>query len=280
VLPSCANAADYKMDRMSLRSTDCVHLPRLVPPCEELCVMRTIRRMRDHLYATALLITLALTLIISTNASAVNDPPGTRMPDVLVWVDARNPGGHWVSLTYPKVVPKSQAEDHLGRLLQETGWAASNITISDGSVMKSGDNPMTSAEFVTPSVLQPDAGHLPIEPIIKALKDLKNIEIQYLVSPTFQFTGLSDYENRYVKIGLERGNNTYRYIVLVKSSNFESLDLPASDAPEQPAGDSGRSSRQAVRVLVIMLALVTAALAFVITAKFTRKGGRGTGRRS
>ena len=237
--------------------------------------------MKVFSWARAMVVTLGisaallLTAMACTNAFSANDSPVGEMPDVLMWIDVRNPDAHWVSITYPKVVTRDVAESYLGKLLTETGWSATNVSITEGSVVESGENPMTAVEFMTPAAVRPYSGLLPIEPIVKAFRDLKNIEIQYLVPPTFYFQGLGDYENEYVKIVLNHGNNAYRYTIRVKNSKFDTLGLPSPNVGEPFAENSGRWGRISglvVRGLIVMLALMVATLAYIITSRFTGKG--------
>ena len=216
-----------------------------------------------------LLAVLALTLAADPCNSAP-EPQRTVMPDVLVWIDARNPGMQWVSITYPTVVQRSQAQAHLSLLLKETGWNASDIKISDASVMTSGANPMTSAEFITTNAIKLETKYLPVEPIIKSLTDLKRVEIFYLMPAGFQFRGLQDYENRYVRITLGRSENTYHYIIDVKRSDFDKLNLPVPGSEAQSSANS-RNYHPAVLALLIALALATAILVYALTAGLINK---------
>lgn len=220
-------------------------------------------------------IALAALIILSSTASLIaqeNQAEG-QLPDVLIWIDARSPGAHWVSITYPKVVPREMAEIHLGKLLQETRWAAEETNISDTSVMESGDFPMTSIEIRTSWAILPNTGILPIEPLVKAFRDQKNIEIQFLTPESFQFRGYQDFENKYVKITLNYGSNSYRYSIEVKDSEFTSLDLPSPISPAQPSSNTRSGiSTVVLSVIIVLLALLLAIMAYLITSRLTAKG--------
>jgi hypothetical protein len=213
----------------------------------------------------------ALMLSAHVRAAQTAVMPEPQMPDVLIWIDARNPAQSWVAITYPKVVPKVTAETHLANLLKYTGWAAANLKISHGSIAKTGENPMTSAEFSTPAAIQPQTGYLPIEPIILAFRDLNLVEVQYLTPATFVFRGLGDFENKHVRIKLNRGSNTYRYSISLKTHDFERLDLPGPQVPGEPKESADRGLRLTIEILVVALALTMAALAFIISARFVQK---------
>lgn len=232
--------------------------------------MRSTNRIRARLQALALCTILLLVWAPALHA-ATPKPDESQMPDALVWIDARNPAASWVSITYPKVVPKATAEMHLGVLLRETGWIASDLAITEGSIMKSGENAMTSVEFSIPAAFDPASGYLPIEPLVRAFQGASEVQIQYVVPQTFQFRGLGDFENKYVRIKLYSGNNAYRYSVRFKVRQFHALDLPPPSAPKTVS--LGRMD-PAVKMLILALALVTATLAFVVCVRFTGKRRR------
>ena len=214
---------------------------------------------------------LILSLLLIAPAFARNAGT-TGMPDVLIFVDARKVGANAVSITYPKVVTRTQAEAALSNLLRETGWSAASVNITDGSIMKSGEFPMTAVEFNTPSAIQAD-GVITIEPIVRAFRNTTNIQVQYLTSPTVYVSSLGSFENKYVKITLNRGINAYRYSIRIKDSGFEDLGLPKPAAERNASTRAvGQGSRVTIiaTVLIIMLALMAATLAYIFTARFTR----------
>jgi hypothetical protein len=228
-------------------------------------VISTIQH-HPKLWASVLMIAVLLMLSLPMTAAPKANPPAPRMPDVLIWIDARNPQANWVAITYPKVIPRPAAEMSIATLLRETGWAARNIDISDGSVETSGDNPMTAIQFVTTATVQPANGYLPIEPIIRAFRNQKLVEIQYMPPPGFLFRGLKDFTNRYVQIKLISGNNAYRYSVQIKDPSFTSLDLPKPGTPAAAKPD--QHVQWTVRFLIVVLALTAAVIAFMISVRF------------
>ena len=228
--------------------------------------------MRSKVIFLVQIVILALLLIAPAFAQ---DGGASGMPEVLIFIDARKVGANAVSITYPKVVTRTQAESDLSNLLKETGWSAASVNITEGSIMKTGEFPMTAVEFLTPSAIQTD-GVIPIEPIVRAFRNMHYIEVQYLTSPTMYMSTLGSFENKYVKITLNRGNNAYRYSIRIKDSSFQDLGLPKL-VPET-AGSSTVGQRSGIRlmitILIIMLALMAATLAYIFTARFThrRKG--------
>lgn len=227
--------------------------------------MKVMTIQNTRVYALLLLI---ISISTSTACFAAKTTANRKLPDALIWIDARKPSANWVSMTYPSVIKKKQAEDDLARLLKETGWSATNIKITNASVMNKGENPMTSIEFMTPEAVNINSGYFPIEPIIKALRNLKNIEILYLVPSGFQSQSVGNYENKYVKITLSHGTDSYRYAIQIKNSDFDSLRLPVQ---KQAADQDGSRYHPIIIALVILLALMAAFLAYTLTARFIGK---------
>jgi hypothetical protein len=235
-------------------------------------VISTIQQHRK-LWASALMIAILLMLSLSLVAAPKTNPPAPRMPDVLIWIDARNPQANWVAITYPKVISRTAAETSIATLLRETGWAARNIDISDGSVETSGENPMTAIQFVTTATVQPANGYLPIEPIIRAFRTEKRVDIQYMPPPGFLFRGIKDFSNQYVQIKLISGNNAYRYSVQIKDPSFTTLNLPKPGAPASATKLDPRS-QWTIRFLIIVLASIAAVIAFMISVRFVNSRAR------
>jgi hypothetical protein len=226
----------------------------------------------------ALLAILFLLLIAFLNAVGATGASDSQMPDVLVWVDARSVSGHSISMTYPKVVSRAKAEAHLHSLLDATGWVQTNVKITDASLEKSGANPMTSAEFVTSQAVRIESGVFPIEPIITALRDLKKVEVLFMVPSAFRFKGLRDYEDRYVTVRLRRSVDAYTYSVRIKDSSFQTLGLPTSSEQGQ-ASAPGFGKLTAV-LTVVLLAVLAAAAAYLITCRLTGNRRRRSSPRS
>lgn len=214
----------------------------------------------------------AVTLLLLSTAVfatyAISNAQESQTPDVVIWIDARTPGANGISITYPSVVKRSKAENHLALLLQETGWTASNINITDTSLSESGENPMTSVEFTVVQSVQYDKGILPIEPFVRAFRDMKTIVLVYMLPEGFRFGGYENFENEYVKIVLRRGTNTYEYTISVKKADFDSLGLPEVGLKQATEPDAGASKVGTLAtVLVLVLALLAAALVYMLTSR-------------
>lgn len=224
-----------------------------------------------------LLIAIVLLLSLPAFSAPKTTSPSAQMPDVLIWIDARNPTANWIAIIYPKLVSKSAAQASVATLLKETGWTTDDVKITNDSIVKSGANPMTAVEFMTRPTVKLDSGYLPIEPIIKAFRQAKLMEIQYMLPQTFQFRGIGDFSNQYVQIKLISGNNAYRYSVHINNPNFTTLNLPKPQSPVIPVAKQARHSGWIVTALIATLALMAAIIAFMLSVRFTNSRLR-TGR--
>lgn len=196
------------------------------------------------------------------------------VPDIILWVDARIPHSGWVSLTYSKAIPKTQAEADLKKILKETAWVATNVSISDGSATNVGEPPMTTLEFSTTSAVL-DANGVPrIEPIVVALKEYKRIEILYMVPPQAKLLLPERFENKHVKIAIERGKNFYRCRVDIKRSDFDVLKLPTNMSGQVEPETSVRKHFYLLLPLAVILALLIGVTTFLIASSIARSRGR------
>lgn len=186
---------------------------------------------------------------------------------MLVWVREQMDN---VSYTYQNVVKRSVAEKHLADLLEQTGWTAGNIEIQN---LKMADgSATTTVEFTTLGTVNPASGSFPIEPIIKAFKDLHYLEVQFVISTPFSFRGLEHFENKYVKIALNRGTNVYGYSIFVKDPNFTTLNLPLVQPPASTSPESGpRRSRFLEAALIVLLGVFAAVLVYFVMRRASRR---------
>ncbi len=187
---------------------------------------------------------------------------------MLVWVREQMDS---VSYTYQNVVKRSVAEKHLANLLQETGWSANNIQVQD---LKMADgSATTTVEFTTLGTVNLASGGFPLEPIVKAFKDLHYLEIQFVISMPFTFQGLQHFENKYVKIVLNRGTNVYGYSAFIKDPSFQTLNLPlvqpaVSAAPEP----DGKRSNLLDLALILLLGTLAAMVVYFAMRCASRRG--------
>ncbi len=172
-----------------------------------------------------------------------------------------------VSFSYSKIVKRDQAEAHLAKLLQETGWTANNVRIEDMKMMDG--SATTTVEFNTLGTVNLESGGFPLAPIIKAFRDLGYLEVHFMVPQQFAFRGLRQFENKHVKITLNRGTNAYGYSVFVKDPNFDTLNLPMVQPERNPTRNTteGNHANLIVSALIIALGLFVAMLVFFLTKR-------------
>lgn len=225
-------------------------------------------RSRHLVFAFMLLAFLAALVSPTLGADGSKPPAGTKypIPDLvmIVWVTEQMDR---VSFTYAKTMKRDNVEAHLGNLLRETAWTANNLHIED---LKMGDgSATTTVEFSTLGTVNLQSGGFPLEPIIKAFKDLGYLEIQFMVSMPFDFRGLRHFENKHVKIVLNRGTNVYGYSVFIKDPNFKTLDLPLVQLGNTAAPKSAdaKHSNLLGLALIVLLGLLAAMLVYFLTKR-------------
>ncbi|MGB9589063.1 MAG: hypothetical protein ACPL7O_12865, partial [Armatimonadota bacterium] len=196
------------------------------------------------------------------------------VPDIILWVDARTPQSGRVSLTYSKAIPRTQVEADLEKILKETAWVATNVSISDGASTNVGEPPMTTLEFSTTSAVLDVNGLPPIEPIVIALKEYKSIEILYMVPPQAKLLAPKRFENKHIKLAIERGKNFYRYRVDIKRSDFDVLKLPIRMPGQVEPETSVRKHFYLLLPLAVILALLIGVTTFLIATSIARSRGR------
>ncbi|MHB1000236.1 MAG: hypothetical protein ACYC27_13430 [Armatimonadota bacterium] len=219
-----------------------------------------------HLYVMIVIILMTASAAFSEEKAA-----DMQMPDVLIWVLSKNPNYSSVSITFPKVQPKATSESYLAKVLQETGWAATGINITNDSSTDPKDNPMTSIEFTASEGIKPSMVVLPIEQFVKAFRDLKTIQILYMTPSDFNYKGVQNFENKYVKISFTQGVETFNYLITVKDPNFKTLGLPSPGGDTNAINTKNRGVGTGVIVLVSILALMTAIIVYVLTDKLMKK---------
>ena len=248
-----------------------------IPQNREVCItMKAVR-----VLAVISLVAVFLGGILMCGSQVWGENAGvSAKPDILILVNAQMKNANWVSITYPNVVKHSQAQMHLSTLVAETGWRVTNTTITDESVMSSGKDPMTSVQFMTPQVIDPAANILPVEPVIKAYKDYANIQLIYIVPQNARLRAMGSYENKYVTITFNGSPGTYRYGIHVKNPSFQSLNLPTPGLSGEAGTVGGQNTvaRVAAAVLIVLLAIGIAILAFMFTSRaIAGRGGTKSG---
>ncbi|MHB1458293.1 MAG: hypothetical protein ACYC0V_15390 [Armatimonadota bacterium] len=217
-----------------------------------------------HINASSKMILVSIVMLIlfmvslTTAFHESKNPPSLTMPDALIWISSTNPTSTYVSVTFPKVIAQTQAQTILANILKETGWTAYNIAINSDKPTDNSGNPMTSIEFMLNQSAVYQDGSLPIEPLLKALKEMKSIQILVMTSPGFAYNGVKSFENRYIKLNLMMGQNTYNFNINVKDSNFRDPGFPKTitDTENQQVirPDRGWGSIALIFILAIVIA--------------------------
>lgn|GEM_PF-1085844 len=226
---------------------------------------------RGFLLRMISVVSVALLLATSTcfAAKPAAAPAAQMKPDVLVLVLGGFGPSDMAAINYTGIVPKDKAQIDLDTLAAAGKWEVRDATQSDKSV--GGAPPTTSVTFRARGIVDMTHGTLPVAPFVDALKRFKIIDIQYVNLPTdFQFKGLKDFENEFVKITLSGAGTAYKYRVMVKNGKFARLDLPVT----QPAAAKPVSASMPVlpRVMLVFgIAIFGAVLVYLVMTYLSRE---------
>ena len=220
---------------------------------------------------SALILLFGFSILPSTAANKTTNQKST-FPDVLVLVLNGMGSSDQVSINFNSAVSNNDAQKIMSSLASNSKWAIRNEKISTQGSNTPGGKPTTSINFQTPVIVSKSQGALPIEPFIIALKNYKNIQINFLVASQFNFKGLKTFENNYVKIGLQQSGNSYQYTINVKNSGFNKLDLSLTD-DEKNTHNSAMPFGARI-LLTLGIAIGGAVIAYFIVAYFTKNNRR------
>ena len=223
----------------------------------------------------AMLAVLVMRLGSAASAAESAKPAGNSAPDVLVLVLGIMGSHDHVSFNYSSKMPTEQVQADLTKVASETRWPIAAVKIATASVGTPGAQPTTQLVFRVPGAADRAAGTLPLSPFVNALKRYKAIEIDYVLPPGFVFKGRKDYEDRYVKVVMRQEENSYNYRVQVKDSSFDTIRIPLK--PDEPKKEVPRASMPmgARLMLIVGLAVVGAAGAYLATAYYTNRRRAG-----
>ena len=169
--------------------------------------------------------------------------PTQRVPDVQVVVFPL-PTHEWaITTVYPKIIARTTAEARVKRLLGITGWEGSTTEFKNKALERVAANappspPMSSLTFRTPGrVVNLSDGTMPLEPFIRAFRDLERVHITYIIpGNTFTFRGLREYSGQDIEIALSQGEGAYTYVLNIKNHNLDTLQLPRYETLKPGSG--------------------------------------------
>lgn len=213
---------------------------------------------------------IACLVTVGAAAAPTSQKSSPQVPDVLVLALCGTGPTDQVSINYSSVVPTKRAMSDIKAVGKETGWFVGGEKVTTMSVSAGGGLKTTSGCFTTLSILDYKEGILPLEPFVNALKRFRSIEVNFLTPKRFQFRGLEEFENEFVKIHLIRGGGTYLYRVRIKDSNVEHITLPKRQPVEQPSRRRGMSGG-ARAAWAIAIAVACAAAAYLIAYMICRR---------
>ena len=208
-------------------------------------------------------------------AGVAESIPTATAPDVQIVVSP-DPTGQWVvAAVYPSKTDRKKAEARVKEMLSLGQWKGNGLSFENKALDRvdevKGAAPlpiMSSAAVTTPgNIVHYADGTIPLEPFIRAYRDLNRINILFLVPGTFKYRGPHRYRDDDIEVTYASGGAAFTYVVLIKNHGLKTVHLPqveaatASVAPTAKAGKSG-PNKTVKMVAVIGLALLAAGLAF------------------
>lgn len=209
-------------------------------------------------------------------------PANGTAPDVQVVVMAL-PTGQWgISAVYPRRVPRSEAEARIKKLAALTGWKPTNVEWEERGMdrVSMGEKftpvpVMSSLTFeTTGNVVDLADGTISVEPFARAYRDLRQVNITYLIPFKFRFRGLRRFSDTNLDLTLSEGQGAWTYLLNIKNHQMDSLGLPRYEIlretrPAQTADtQSVKTRRLAGMGGIVLLAAGAGALAWLGMSRF------------
>lgn len=221
---------------------------------------------------------LIFTFFPTVSCAQADNKDKTKDLEVMVLISYKGFLGDMGSIVYSDEIENKKAQADLKRLMDSLGWRATDIKITAEGEMQSGeDKPMTAVDFIHWGYIDLESGRLPVEAIISAFKEYGQIEILFMLPQSFIYTGVKQYEDEHVKLIYEDGGDIKRFTVLIKNSDFDILVLPVPEEKAQPVADQNKGANITAILLVILLAILLASIAYIVVRSLSiRKGQNKT----
>lgn len=197
---------------------------------------------------------------------------------VMVSVEAQGDNEQDVILTYAVPITESQVRADVAALGQSTGWVVDKLQItSTEDPYKQSTGKLYSAQFTTAAALDNATGHLPLAPIVTALRHYGKLIVLFDVEGPFVYRGNRSYHDNTLDIAMipqAAGSGTYAFRVNAAPSGAR-LSFAGMDMPQNQAG----SRQHLVLRLVasLLLALLVGGLAYVIIVRLMLRAEGSTG---
>lgn len=231
-----------------------------------------------------------IALIFLTSTAYCQTPPSiATKPDVQILI-APGVDGWTIATVYPGKVARSETQARLRRLRLLTRWPVEGLAFEDRQLDRetaSVANPtqsgaarpvMSSATFQTSgNLVDFSQGTLAVEPFLVAFRDFSRIHITYLGLRNFKFQGLSRFRDSRVELSLIPLEDTFTYQATLTDHQFELLNLPLRDSPQQESANTTVNSTSPNRRLLLgigavgVIALGVAGIAYRIAQRISHR---------
>ncbi len=193
------------------------------------------------------LLCISSLLAVAPGRSQQSSPQtGPSTPtDVFLFIHQTSPGSARIGLSYRKIVPHTQVQSEIKKLLAVSGWKLSGApAIADKSVRP--DNPVrfppkTGVEFSVSGAPQFHDNAPMLAPYLRAFQAWDHLEILFVTSDLVPYNGVTNFRSPEVDVTLAKTDGIYDYLVAIHE---HSKDLPAliPDAPNTSNPIVGKTS--------------------------------------
>lgn len=200
-------------------------------------------------------------------------------PDVLLLAYSMRDGTTQVGLTYPSMVAHKQVLRDVASLMTYTGNHFKNVRITDAYAPVNASPhrarvKMTSVEFISDKSLDTSNHAFALESMVSALRPYQKLTLMFFTSPSFQFEGLRNYQNKYVTVRFEHRGLAFSYKIFIHDASFSKLNLPdyqpsPSDIQLAQTVPCANKTKRSAAFIFGFVALGIAAIALRTLTKFT-----------
>jgi hypothetical protein len=260
----------------SMLAEDCRY--REVATLQNFCCGITIPRLcRLAMITAVVLVSVATALASSPTDSKEFHGSSTSESTVQILVaPADLPGTYNFALTYPHTVSAADVQQDLGELARLAGWSITGVSILNNAESRPELLSTTNVEFAVANPIDGRVGSLPVEPMVVTLKRFKSIVLIFALRPDFDFRGLRDYEDKYVRIAHSGGSSAHTYRIDVKRADFGKLNLPTVILPVSAQATPPPSTRSSMGIIwpILISILIGAGVWFISRRAYAKHSER------
>jgi hypothetical protein len=203
---------------------------------------------------------------VSAGVPAPMPPVVANAPQVQVLILSGTGSSGVMNITYDSQIGQQQVSADLAAISQHLDVEGSKASVTNAAQPVPGMQvPVMTSVTVPGDGLAPLSGTTPpLGAIVFALRRYHRLEIEYIMPPTYVYSGVRQFENADVSLKETQNGSTYIFDVTINNNNLLALNLPLSPATVTSATqvDAAPDSRRlrTVRVVAFVVILCVAIL--------------------